>query len=131
MIANLMALAAATAILVAIPGPNVALIVATSLSHGLRSGVTTVLGTTLGVALQLVLVVLGMAAVVEYAAGTLAWIRWAGVVYLVYLGIRTWRLQPSDAPEPPRPAVFWRGCLIAALNPKKASRDGCLKRNSK
>ena len=118
MIDNLIALAAATAVLVAIPGPNVALIVATSLSHGFRKGATTVLGTTLGVALQLALVVMGMAAVVEYAAGALTWVRWAGVVYLVCLGIRTWRSRPDSVPQRAKPAVFWRGCLIAALNPK-------------
>ena len=116
---NLIALGIATAILVAIPGPNVALIVANSLRYGLREGATTVLGTTLGVALQLGLVVLGMAAVIELAAGALAWIKWAGVVYLVYLGIRAWREPASDlANVKGAPAVFWRACLIAAVNPK-------------
>jgi threonine/homoserine/homoserine lactone efflux protein len=116
---NVVALGIATAILVAIPGPNVALIIANSLQYGFRQGATTVLGTTLGVALQLVLVVLGMAAVIEFAADLLTWIKWAGVVYLVYLGIRAWREPASDLAEVgARPAVFWRGCLIAALNPK-------------
>lgn len=117
MIDNLLVLAAATAILVAIPGPNVALIVATSLAHGFGRGATTVFGTTCGVAVQLALVVLGLAAVVELAAGALAWIRWAGVAYLVYLGIRAWR-EPPDNVAATTPAVFRRGCLIAALNPK-------------
>ena len=116
---NILALAVATAVLVAIPGPNVALIVANSLKYGFREGAITVLGTTLGVALQLVLVVLGMAAVIEFAAELLTWIRWAGVAYLIYLGIRAWREPPSDLAEiAPRPAVFWRGCMIAAVNPK-------------
>jgi threonine/homoserine/homoserine lactone efflux protein len=71
------------------------------------------------VALQLGLVVLGMAAVIEFAADLLAWIKWAGVVYLVYLGIRAWREPVKDLGETgARPAVFWRGCMIAALNPK-------------
>ncbi len=116
---NILALGFATAVLVAIPGPNVALIVANSLQYGLRQGVTTVLGTTLGVALQLGLVVLGMATVLEFAADLLTWIKWAGVVYLVYLGIRAWREPASDlAAVGAQPAVFWRGCMIAALNPK-------------
>ena len=85
--ANLIALAVATAVLVAIPGPNVALIVANSIRYGFRAGATTALGVTCGNAVQLVLVVLGMAAVIEYAAEALTWIRWAGVVYLVYLGM--------------------------------------------
>ena len=116
---NLIALAAATIVLVSIPGPNVALIVANSLRDGWQAGTVTVLGTTLGVALQLALVVLGLVALVELVAEALNWIRWAGVVYLVWLGIRTWRAPAEDLSRvQARPAVFWRGCLIAALNPK-------------
>ena len=117
--ANLIALTIATAILVAIPGPNVALIVANSIRDGFRAGAITVLGTTLGVALQLVLVVLGLSAIVETAAEALTWIRWAGVAYLIYLGIRTWNTPADDLSKvTAAPALFWRGCLIAAVNPK-------------
>ncbi len=116
---NLLALAIATAVLVTIPGPNVALIVANSLRFGLRSGLVTVFGTTLGVALQLGLVVIGMAAIIEFAADALAVIKWLGVAYLVWLGIRTWREPAEDlASVKAEPAVFWHGCMIAALNPK-------------
>lgn len=119
MTATLIALALATAVLVAIPGPNVALIVAGSLRHGIVAGVLTVLGTTTGVALQLVLVAAGMAAVIGYAAEALAWIKWAGVIYLLWLGVRTFRETPADANEDRAlPAVFWRGAMIAAVNPK-------------
>lgn len=116
---SLLALAVATVILAAVPGPNIAMIVANSLRYGLRDGFATVLGTTFGVALQLGFVVLGMAAVVEFAADALEWIKWAGVVYLAWLGIRTWREPPADLGEiDAKPAVFWKGCMIAALNPK-------------
>lgn len=119
MTANLSALILATAILVAIPGPNVALIVANSLGYGLRVGVMTVIGTTTGLALQLVLVAAGIVAVIEYAATALSWIRWLGVAYLVYLGIRTWRAPAEDLSQvKAAPAAFWRGCLLAAVNPK-------------
>ena len=116
---SLLALIIATAILVIIPGPNVALIVANSLRYGFRMGVVTVLGTTAGVALQLTVVVIGMAAVIELAAGALTWIRWAGVAYLIALGIRTWREPAGDLTRiEPAPALFWRGCVLAAINPK-------------
>jgi len=118
-VANLVALAIATAILVAIPGPNVALIVANSVRHGFAAGARSALGVATGNALQLALVVAGMAAVIELAAGALEWIRWAGVAYLVFLGLRTWN-RPADATdaEMPLPAVFWHAVLIAAVNPK-------------
>lgn len=116
---SLLVLVAATMVLVMIPGPNVALIVANSLKLGFPMGLVTVLGTTAGLALQLVLVVAGMAAVIEIAAETLTWVKWAGVLYLIWLGIRTWR-EPTDdlARIEAKPTLFWRGCLIAALNPK-------------
>jgi len=116
---TLLALTVATAVLVMIPGPNVALIVANSLKYGLRAGFITVLGTTVGVALQLALVVVGMTAIIELAADLLAWVKWAGVAYLVVLGIRTWREPAVDlASIEAMPVVFWRGCLLATLNPK-------------
>jgi len=116
---GLLPLIVATAILVMIPGPNVALIVANSLKYGFRMGIHTVLGTTVGVGLQLALVVLGLAAIVEFAAEALLWIKWVGVAYLVYLGIRTWREPADDLSKiEAAPAMFWRGCLVAVLNPK-------------
>jgi len=116
---TVVALIVATSILVIIPGPNVALIVANSLQHGFRMGAMTALGTTVGVALQLAFVVGGMAALVELAAGALTWIRWAGVIYLVWLGIRTWRKPPADLEKiTAAPVMFLRGCMLAAVNPK-------------
>ncbi len=117
--ANLLALVLVTAVLVIIPGPNVALIVANSIRYGFRIGSFTVLGTTTGVAIQLLAVVLGMAAVVELAADALIWIRWLGVAYLIYLGIRTWNEPAQDLSSvSAAPSMIWRGCLIAAINPK-------------
>lgn len=117
--ANLVALIVAAAVLVMIPGPNVALIVANTLRYGLRMGCVTVFGTTLGVAIQLAAVVLGLAAIVEIAAEALTWIRWVGVAYLVYLGIQTWNEAAGDlAHVAAAPTIFWRGCMIAAINPK-------------
>jgi threonine/homoserine/homoserine lactone efflux protein len=119
MMASLLTLIAATVVLVAIPGPNVALVVATSLKYGFRSGAVTVLGTTAGVGLQLALVVFGLATLVEVFADALTWIRWAGVVYLFFLGFRAWREPPADLQAvEAMPAVFWRGLLLAVLNPK-------------
>lgn len=116
---SLAALVVATAVLVLIPGPNVALIAANTLQHGLRMGLATVLGTTVGVAVQLVIVVTGMATLVSVTASALSWIRWAGVVYLVWLGIRTWREPPGDSVAGGGARLLaGRGLLVAVLNPK-------------
>jgi len=116
---SLVALGIATSVLVIIPGPNVALIVANSLRYGFRTGLATVLGTTAGVALQLLLVVAGMAIAIELAAEALTWIRWIGVIYLIWLGIRTWQKPAADLTEvKAQPVMFLHGCLLAAVNPK-------------
>jgi len=117
------ALVGATALLVAIPGPNVALIVANTLRRGRRHGAATVCGTTLGVLSQLVLVVLGLAALIGLAASALAWAKWLGVAYLIYLGVRAWRqgdeaLPVAAAPQRLMNRLFWQGLLLATVNPK-------------
>jgi threonine/homoserine/homoserine lactone efflux protein len=117
---HLIALIAATLVLVMIPGPNVALIVANSLRRGTVFGLVTVAGTTLGVGLQLLLVVFGLSALIDAVAGVLTWIRWAGVAYLVWLGIQSWRTGADDLSDvqPQRDAAFRRGAMLAAVNPK-------------
>jgi len=81
----------------------------------------TVLGTTVGVGIQLALVVVGLAALLEAAAEALHWLKWLGSAYLVYLGIQAWRraAQPPSDPAPaPGYRAAWRGALLAVLNPK-------------
>lgn len=118
---NIAALAFATIVLVMIPGPNVALIVANSLRHGLRSGLATAFGTTTGLAVQLLVVIAGMAALIGVAAAALTWIRWLGVIYLFYLGIKTWT-EPADSLDDVQALssqrAFWRGAGFAVINPK-------------
>jgi len=118
---NVLALIAATFVLILIPGPNAALIVANSLQYGLKVGIVTAFGTTVGIALQLGLVVIGLAALLETAASALLWVKWMGVVYLVYVGVRTWR-EPvanlGDVQALSRGRVFGRGVILAIINPK-------------
>jgi threonine/homoserine/homoserine lactone efflux protein len=118
---NIAALIVATCVLVLIPGPNVALIVANTLQHGLRGGVFTVLGTTVGIAMQLSLVVAGLAAIIQMAASALMWIKWLGVAYLLYLAVAMWRRPATDLAEiksVQKRRFFQRGLALAVVNPK-------------
>ncbi len=118
---NILALIAATAVLVVFPGPNAALIVANSLRYGYRYGLVTVLGTTLGIGLQLAFVIGGFAVILDLTATALEWIKWLGVAYLVFLGIKTWREPASDLNKvaPGRGNLtFLRGFGLAVVNPK-------------
>ncbi|HYZ62621.1 MAG TPA: LysE family translocator [Acetobacteraceae bacterium] len=113
----------ATSVLMLIPGPNVALIVANSLAYGARWGVLTVLATSSAGMLQLGLVALGMASLVQELGGWFEWIRWAGVAYLLVLGIQQWRAPPPDLERiRPQPRslgrIFGRAVAVSLTNPK-------------
>jgi len=113
----------ATAILILIPGPNVSLIVANSIAYGTRNGLLTVAGTSAAIVLQLALTALGLTATLDLLAVWFEWIRWVGVAYLLYLGVRQWRAAPVDLTRiRPQPrsvrAITLRGFLISLTNPK-------------
>jgi homoserine/homoserine lactone efflux protein len=118
-----LAFVAAVAVLVLIPGPNVALIVANSVAYGTRFGLLTVAGTSTAMVGQLALTAFGMTAVLGVLADWFEWIRWLGVFYLVWLGVRAWRAPAADLtrvrPQPKSArAIFLRGVLVSATNPK-------------
>src|ERR1700748_2207073 len=91
-----LAFVVATTVLMLIPGPNVALIVANSVAHGTRYGLLTVAGTSSAMVLQLFLTALGLSELLGNLAQVFEWVRWAGVAYLAYLGIRQWTAAPAD-----------------------------------
>ena len=118
-----LAFIAAVTVLMVIPGPNVALIVANSVAHGSRYGLLTVAGTSTAMLLQLGLVALGMTPLLAALGSWFELLRWIGVAYLVYLGIKTWRAPAVDLtrtrPERKSPrAMFTRALLVSMTNPK-------------
>jgi threonine/homoserine/homoserine lactone efflux protein len=113
----------ASAILILFPGPNVTLLVATSLAYGARRALITLAGTSSAIALQLLVTVLGMTSLLLALAAGFEWLRWAGVLYLVWLGIREWRatavaLEDVDPAAISTRRLFWRGFVVSATNPK-------------
>jgi threonine/homoserine/homoserine lactone efflux protein len=117
----LLAFIAASAVLIAIPGPNVALIVANSVAHGTRFGLLTVAGTSTAAAMHLGLTVLGMSALLAVLADWFEWIRWGGVAYLLWIGVAQWRAAPQDltrARPQGRQVIFGRGVAVGLTNPK-------------
>jgi homoserine/homoserine lactone efflux protein len=113
----------ATILLMLIPGPNVALIIANSVAYGTRFGLLTVAGTASAMVVQLALTAFGLAAALGTLGAWLEWLRWLGVAYLLVLGVRQWRTPPADltrVPAQPRSArrIFARGLLVSLTNPK-------------
>ncbi len=90
-----LAFVAASALLVLTPGPMVAYLVATTLSHGLRHGLMALIGSAAASALQLAVVVAGLSLILSAASEAFIWLKWIGVAYLVYLGVKALR-EPAD-----------------------------------
>ena len=107
--------------LIIIPGPNVLVIVSTSITHGRAKGLQTVAGTTLAMAIQLVIAITGTAGLLKLFAEGFYILKWLGVAYLIYLGIqhlkkayvsRTYETELSSA------STFTRGFIVSLTNPK-------------
>ena len=106
------------------PGPNMSLILASTLSSGLRAGLVTLAGTTTGLALLVAAAAAGMSSVMVFMSEWFDVIRWIGALYLVYLGARQLWLfyrRASGAAMPRRAAganLYFEGLLVSLSNPK-------------
>jgi threonine/homoserine/homoserine lactone efflux protein len=119
----LLAFVAAVTLLMLVPGPNMALIVANSVAWGPRYGLLTVLGTSSAMVVQLALAALGMAELLGALGGWFELLRWTGVAYLLWLGVAQWRAPPADLTRTvaqPKSArrICGRALLVSLTNPK-------------
>ena len=80
------------------PGPGAVAVMSASMRHGFARGSFATFGLVLGLWTQLLVVAVGLGAVIATSALAFAAVKWLGVAYLVYLGIRQWR-APSRAPS--------------------------------
>ena len=109
-----------TLVLVVTPGPIVTLVISTGATRGVRPALATVVGTTLGNALLLTAIALGLSWVLANALILFEVMRWAGAAYLIYLGVQAWRGAAKAANPPPVAdhVHFARGLAVALTNPK-------------
>ena len=78
-------------IVVLIPGTGVVCTVSTGLAHGRRASFFASVGCTLGIVPHLLATVLGLAAIMHASALAFQVLKYAGVAYLFYLAVATWR----------------------------------------
>ena len=119
---NLLAFIGATIVLLLIPGPAVVLNLNRTLADGRSHGLATVAGLEIGDMIQASLAALGLSAVLATSAKLFNIIKWVGVVYLLYTGIKTLATRPgelnSDTSHTTLAQSFRQGILVNALNPK-------------
>ena len=125
---DVVAFVGVVAVIVVLPGPDMALVLQNGLSRGRRAAVETAIGINAGLLLWAVAAAVGVAALLEASGTAFTLLKLAGAAYLVWLGVRAladaWR-GPVDA-SGDRPASrrqgspFRQGLLSNLLNPKIA-----------
>ena len=119
-----LAFVAASAVLLAIPGPTVVLIVSYALGHGRRAAGATVAGVALGDFTAMTASLLGLGALLAASATLFMVLKWVGAAYLIYLGMKLWRApvtgQAADVvvPVERHGRIFLHAYAVTALNPK-------------
>lgn len=125
-IENWLAFVAASAVMLAIPGPTMLLVISYALSHGLKVAAATVAGVALGDFTAMTASMLGLGALLATSAAAFTVLKWIGAAYLVYLGIKLWRAPVGEATETeataetnePASRIFLHTYVVTALNPK-------------
>ena len=125
--ATLLAYLAAAAVLVLIPGPGTAWIVAQTANGGTREGLRAGLGLETATLIHAVAAGLGLSAVLATSAFAFELLKYAGAAYLVWLGIRAWcekatmTVASTTTPSTTMARhVYRRSVLTGVLNPKVA-----------
>ena len=126
-----LAFVAASAILLISPGPTILTVISYSVAHSRRANLALVAAVALGDSTALVLSLLGLGALLASSALWFTLVKWAGGVYLIFLGLKMLRSGVSAAPadgaatqpqEPALPVSRWKlfanTYLVTTLNPK-------------
>src|SRR5512141_1069465 len=89
----------ATIILSLSPGPGAFSSISSGLHHGFRLGLWNGVGMQAANLLMVAIVSLGLGAVLLASETLFTAVKWAGVAYLIYLGVVTWRSPPRGFEE--------------------------------
>jgi threonine/homoserine/homoserine lactone efflux protein len=110
------------------PGPDTGFVVGQAVRQGLRGGALAALGIGVGCFVHIGAAAIGLSALLLASSTAFAIVKWIGVLYLCYLGLRL-LLASEETTETPagratkpqsQHAIFWQGFLTNALNPKVA-----------
>lgn len=106
------------------PGAGAIASMSTGLRHGFLRGYWNILGLQLALVLQIAIVAAGVGALLAGSGTAFLVVKWFGVAYLAYLGVRQWRSVPSPietdggGTKASAAALVLRAFLVNASNPK-------------
>ena len=115
----------AALVIAAIPGPGIFYVAARTLSGGRQAGIASTFGTAVGGLVHVIAGGLGVSAIILASAQLFSVLKLAGALYLVWLGIKSFREAGHAPPEQSGPIgakrAFREGVVVEALNPKTAA----------
>lgn len=122
----LVAFVLATAVFAYMPGPAVLYTAAQTIARGRRAGWFAALGIHIGGYVHVAGAALGLAILFQAVPMLYLALKFAGAVYLVWLGVKLFRTQDPtvmadlqiEAKSPKR--AFWESITVEILNPKTA-----------
>jgi threonine/homoserine/homoserine lactone efflux protein len=124
---HLLAFAITAFIIIVVPGPSVLFIVGRALAVGRREAVLTMVGNTIGAAVMLIAVALGLGTLIAASAIALTVVKLAGAAYLIYLGVHAFRTRKSlvtamtsEVKPANRRRTMRQGFLVGVTNAKTA-----------
>jgi threonine/homoserine/homoserine lactone efflux protein len=122
---TILIVALASLALVVIPGPAVIYILTRSVSQGRNAGLVSAVGVNLGSSVHVLAAVAGLTMLLANSATAYTVVKWAGVGYLAWIGVRTLMKDDADFAQPRlEPTalrkIFIQGVLVNMLNPKVA-----------
>jgi len=110
------------------PGPDTVFIVSQSVARGRVAGILAVLGVSTGILVHISAAALGLSALLASSALGFAMVKWAGVCYLIYLGLRLVLEKDDASPDgngtrsmaSESVSAYRQGLITNVLNPKVA-----------
>jgi len=110
------------------PGPDTAYIVGRSVAQGRGAGVVSALGIAVGCLVHTMACAFGLTALLAASATAFTIVKFAGAIYLIYLGVRLILTKPASAADTSKSRVgaapktlrqiFTQGFVTNVLNPK-------------
>jgi len=122
---TILVVALASLVLVVIPGPAVIYILTRSVSQGREAGLVSAVGVNLGSSVHVLAAVAGLTVLLASSSVAYTAVKWAGVAYLAWIGVRTLMTDDDEFSDPGiEPTglrrIFVQGVLVNLLNPKVA-----------
>jgi homoserine/homoserine lactone efflux protein len=97
------------------------------LRFGFKRGYWNAIGLAIGLAIQFVISVIGVGALLATSEMAFNIVKWAGVLYLIYLGYKQYRspvamirLEQDSVQNTPTHKLVLQGILVNIMNPKGA-----------